>query len=50
VDDLDAACSAADLVILVQDHSAYEPDRLAGLAQRFFDTRGVTSTDAAHRL
>ncbi|MBX6751431.1 MAG: nucleotide sugar dehydrogenase [Micromonosporaceae bacterium] len=50
VDDLEAACAQADLVILVQAHSVYEADRLAGLAKQFFDTRGVTTTDAAHRL
>jgi UDP-N-acetyl-D-mannosaminuronate dehydrogenase len=49
-DDLDGACAAADLVILVQAHRAYDADRLAGLAKRFFDTRGVTTTSSAHRL
>jgi UDP-N-acetyl-D-glucosamine dehydrogenase len=49
-EDLDGACAAADLVVLVQAHRAYDPDRLAGLAKRFFDTRGVTTTPSAHRL
>jgi UDP-N-acetyl-D-glucosamine dehydrogenase len=49
-DDVDGACAAADLVILVQAHRCYDADRLAGLAKRFFDTRGVTTGEAAHRL
>ena len=50
VDDLDLAVTTADLVVLVQNHREYDADRLAGLAKRFFDTRGVTTTDKAHRL
>jgi UDP-N-acetyl-D-mannosaminuronate dehydrogenase len=42
--------AAADLVILVQNHREYDADHLAELAQRFFDTRGVTTTPSAHRL
>ncbi len=49
-DDLDGACAAADLVILVQSHRDYDADHLAGIAKRFFDTRGVTSAVEAHRL
>lgn len=49
-DDLEAAVAAADLTILVQSHREYDADRLAGLARRFFDTRGVTTTPAADRL
>jgi nucleotide sugar dehydrogenase len=49
-DDLDAALGQADLVILVQAHSAYEPAELAGKSQLFFDTRGVTTGSQAHRL
>lgn len=49
-EDLDAAVIAADLVILVQNHRAYETDRLANLANQFFDTRGATTTEKAHRL
>lgn len=48
--DLEAAVAKADLVILVQNHTEYEPDRLAKRAQRFFDTRGVTSGGESHRL
>ncbi|MEV0898677.1 nucleotide sugar dehydrogenase [Actinoplanes sp. NPDC049802] len=50
VDDLESAVAAADLVILVQSHRDYDADRLASMAKRFFDTRGVTSTDDAQRL
>jgi UDP-N-acetyl-D-glucosamine dehydrogenase len=50
VDDLDGAVSSADLVILVQNHRRYDVDRLAGIAKRFFDTRGVTTGDGCHRL
>jgi UDP-N-acetyl-D-glucosamine dehydrogenase len=49
-DDLEAAVAAADLVILVQDHRDYDADRLAQLAQRFFDTRGATTIPEADRL
>ncbi|HEV8571015.1 MAG TPA: nucleotide sugar dehydrogenase [Actinoplanes sp.] len=49
-DDLEAAVAEADLVVLVQNHSAYAVDRLAGLAKRFFDTRGATSHPGAYRL
>jgi UDP-N-acetyl-D-mannosaminuronate dehydrogenase len=49
-DDLEGACAAADLVILVQHHRDYDADHLAGIAKRFFDTRGVTSATEAHRL
>ena len=48
--DLDAAVGDADLVILVQNHSCYDAERLAELAKQFFDTRGQTTSDAAHRL
>jgi nucleotide sugar dehydrogenase len=48
--ELGPAVAAADLVILVQSHVEYEVGQLAAAAQRFFDTRGVTSGDVAHRL
>lgn len=50
IDDLAAAVSTADLVILLQAHSAYDPDRLAESATRFFDTRGVATSPRAIRL
>jgi UDP-N-acetyl-D-mannosaminuronate dehydrogenase len=49
-DDLDTALGQADLVILVQAHTAYDPAQLAGKSQLFFDTRGVTTGPQAHRL
>jgi UDP-N-acetyl-D-mannosaminuronate dehydrogenase len=49
-DDLEGAAAAADLVILVQQHREYDADHLAGIAKRFFDTRGVTTSRDAHRL
>jgi UDP-N-acetyl-D-glucosamine dehydrogenase len=39
--DLAAALSTADLVILLQPHSCYEPAMLAGSARLLLDTRGV---------
>ena len=48
--DLEAAVADSDLVILVQNHAHYDADQLAKIAQRFFDTRGVTTGDQAHRL
>lgn len=50
VPDLYAAVATADVVILVQDHNPYDADALAAAARVFFDTRGVTTTGAAHRL
>jgi UDP-N-acetyl-D-glucosamine dehydrogenase len=49
-EDLQGAAAAADLVILVQHHRDYDADHLAGIAKRFFDTRGVTTAPEAHRL
>ncbi|MFE9956950.1 nucleotide sugar dehydrogenase [Micromonospora sp. NPDC005299] len=50
VNDLEGAVASADLVILVQNHREYEANRLAEVAKRFFDTRGVTSGEKSHRL
>ena len=46
-DDLGNALSAADLVILLQPHSCYDPATLAGQARLLLDTRGVVP-HAAH--
>jgi len=46
-DDLGNALSAADLVILLQPHSCYDPATLAGQARLLLDTRGVVPR-AAH--
>lgn len=50
VSDLDRAVEEADLVLLVQNHASYDADALAARAKTFFDTRGVTTLDSAHRL
>jgi nucleotide sugar dehydrogenase len=39
-DDLDSEVAAADLVILLQDHSAYDLDKIARDAPLLLDTRG----------
>jgi hypothetical protein len=49
-DDLDSAVRRADLVVLVQHHQEYDVAALAGRAQLFFDTRGVTTGPEARRL
>jgi UDP-N-acetyl-D-mannosaminuronate dehydrogenase len=50
VADLERAVEEADLVLLVQNHSAYDVDALAARSKCFFDTRGATTLDSAHRL
>ena len=50
VADLDQAVADADLVVLVQNHRAYDVDALVAASRRFFDTRGVTTGETAHRL
>ncbi len=51
VDDPIAAAGEADLTILLQDHAAYEVDRLAGAARSFLDTRGKAQrTETVSRL
>ncbi|MGV8910316.1 MAG: nucleotide sugar dehydrogenase [Propionicimonas sp.] len=46
--DLEEAVSAADLVILVQNHRSYDASRLCEVSRLFLDTRGVT--DGSGRL
>jgi len=46
-DDLGAALKAADLVILLQQHSEYDPAAIAAQARLLLDTRGVVP-QAAH--
>ena len=41
--DLEEAVSAADLVILVQNHRSYDAPHLSTAARLFLDTRGVTN-------
>lgn len=50
VDDLDAAVTAADVVVLLQAHRDYDADALAARARLFFDTRGVSSPGVGVRL
>jgi UDP-N-acetyl-D-glucosamine dehydrogenase len=45
-EDLDAEVAHADLVILLQDHSAYDLDRISRDARLVLDTRG--RTEGAH--
>ncbi|MFZ8926686.1 MAG: nucleotide sugar dehydrogenase, partial [Candidatus Nanopelagicales bacterium] len=50
VDNLDVALKSADLVVLLQNHSAYDVDRILASAPRLFDTRGTTSGPKVVRL
>jgi len=50
VADLDRAVADADLVVLVQNHRAYDVNALAQASRRFFDTRGAATGDKVHRL
>jgi hypothetical protein len=49
-DRLMEAVAAADVTVLVQNHSDYDVDRLAASASRFFDTRGATTLPSVTRL
>lgn len=49
-DDLDAEIAMADLVILLQDHAAYDLDRIALSARRILDTRGRVAGRHVARL
>ncbi|WP_314035707.1 nucleotide sugar dehydrogenase [Dietzia sp. CH92] len=44
-DDVESAAADADLTILLQNHRAYNVERLASLSRAFFDTRGATGGD-----
>ena len=50
VDDWETAAAESDLVVLVQDHRAYDLDLLAGKAKALLDTRGVVSGPSVHSL
>ena len=50
VPDLDAGLAACDVAVLLQDHSAYDLDRISELAPRLLDTRGRTTSAAVDRL
>ncbi|MDQ1246889.1 MAG: UDP-N-acetyl-D-glucosamine dehydrogenase, partial [Actinomycetota bacterium] len=49
-DDLEAAVSEAEAVVLLQAHREYDADDLAARSQLFFDTRGASTHPAAIRL
>ena len=48
--DLDAEVTAADLVILLQDHAAYDLDRISRSARLILDTRGRIAGAQVARL
>jgi nucleotide sugar dehydrogenase len=48
--DLLAACAAADVVVLLQAHRAYDLAAVADAAQLLFDTRGTATGEAVVRL
>ena len=50
VDDIAASVAASDVVVLLQNHRAYDADALASAARAFLDTRGVTRHPKAVRL
>ncbi|MGK3953418.1 nucleotide sugar dehydrogenase [Microbacterium sp. I2] len=50
VANLDQSVDTADLVILVQNHRSYDAEAIAEASQRFFDTRGATTSTHAIRL
>lgn len=50
VADVEDAVAGADVVVLLQNHSAYNVDSLSDKSAIFFDTRGATTTSSANRL
>ena len=44
VEDVYEACGAADIVVLLQPHAAYDVDCLASASKMMLDTRGVANT------
>lgn len=50
VPDLYSALTEADIVVLLQGHSAYDIDHLTSNSSLFLDTRGGTSSENAHHL
>ena len=49
-DDVNGAVKDADIVVLLQNHDAYDVETLSDQAQIFFDTRGATTSPSANRL
>ncbi|GLB67896.1 nucleotide sugar dehydrogenase [Arthrobacter mangrovi] len=50
VEDLEAAASVADVVVLLQDHREYADDTVAKSAKRFLDCKGASRNLRAVRL
>lgn len=51
VEDLDGAIASADVVVLLQDHSSYDIDKISAQAKLFLNTRGPVPKGAnAHAL
>ena len=50
VEDALAAAPEADIVVVVQNHRGYDIDAIAGVSQRFLDTKGKVTVDGAQRL
>ncbi|WP_444629562.1 nucleotide sugar dehydrogenase [Glutamicibacter sp. 287] len=50
VESLEDAVANVDVVVLLQNHVNYNTDALANASKAFFDTRGVSTGDAAERL
>ena len=48
--DLDAAIAAADVVVLLQNHDAYDLDAIAAASKVLFDTRGTATGDRVELL
>lgn len=50
VQDLEAAIMRADVVVLLQNHAAYNVEAFSEAAKIFFDTRGATKSETSIRL
>jgi nucleotide sugar dehydrogenase len=50
VEDALTAAPQADIVVVVQNHRGYDIDAIAGVSQRFLDTKGKVTVDGAQRL
>lgn len=50
VAEVEDGVAAADVVVLLQNHSAYDVNTLSDKSRIFFDTRGATTTPTAKRL
>lgn len=50
VESLEDSIKNADVVVLLQNHSAYDANAFAASSKSFFDTRGATSSVGVNRL